>query len=99
MINFTLMSFNKMKFSLSTFFIFFIFVSFNKICFAEKNYIEGFYLNREESIKIYPIKINSSKILPNDLIIIPGIYNVFGKVYNFQKEGLYRVSKLFSENK
>lgn len=66
------------------------------------NYLTGqpiafynFKINVEE---ISPVSQNMAENLPNELIIKPGIYNIYSQVYNLEKEGLYRFLLPSKEN-
>ncbi|MEX0656250.1 MAG: transglutaminase domain-containing protein [Nitrosopumilaceae archaeon] len=50
-----------------------------------------YYANLNEVTRIFLTKENfESKPLPNNLVIKPGTYTIFGNVYDLKNEGLYR---------
>lgn len=50
----------------------------------------GFYNINEIVTEVNPVE-ESGKELPEDLVIKPGIYQIYGKSYSFEKQGLYRI--------
>ncbi len=60
--------------------------------------IYAYYLAGLDSTVLMPDRGDKAEILPDQLVIKPGVYQVKGRVYNLNKEGLYRFIQPGDEN-
>jgi len=58
----------------------------------------AFYNSQDSAKEIVPIDGVEANDLPADLVIKPGLYRVYGKIYNLDQEGLYRFLWPIQEN-